>query len=161
MQIKRTSRWKFETYMREHRAVKKLANDLLGGMSPTSTLVVWGAGGFSPSSKGHASASNKRLRHLLSRYMPIVMGTEYNTTKLSCCCHAEMTKLAKKDYKKRATVLRCDAQRKSEDGTTMLKCGKIIGRDENAAHNILFIFQEQYKDDGGAVPSEFRPKGKL
>jgi hypothetical protein len=161
MQNKRTSRWKFEAYMREQRAVEKVAIALLAGMDPTSTLVVWGDGGFSSSAKGHPPASNKRLRHLLSRHMPIVMGTEYCTIKLSCCCHAEMTQLVKKNYKKRATVLRCDAQHKSVDGTTTSKCGDILGRDENAAHNILYIFQEQYKDDGGAVPRDFRPKGRL
>jgi hypothetical protein len=88
MQIKRTSRWKFEAHMREQRAVEKLTNALLAGMDPTSTL----GGGFSSSSKGHPPASNKRLRHLLSRHMPIVMGAEYCTTKWSCCCHAELNR---------------------------------------------------------------------
>jgi transposase len=82
--------------------------------------------------------------------MPIVMGTEY---KLSCCCHVEAKKLTTKNYKKRATVLRCDAKQKSDGGTTTSKCGKLLGRDENAAHNIL--------DKDGAVPSKFRPTTKL
>jgi hypothetical protein len=89
--------------------------------------------------------------------MPIVMGTKYNTSKLSCCYHVETTK----NYKKRATVIRCDAQQKSDGGTTTSKCGKLLGRDENAAHNILYIFQKQYKDKDGAVPSKFRPTTKL
>jgi hypothetical protein len=79
MRIKRTNRWKFETYQKEQRCVKKVTTDLLGGIG-NNTLVVWGNGGFGPTSKGHDSAPNKRLRHLPSRYMPIVMGTEYNTS---------------------------------------------------------------------------------
>jgi hypothetical protein len=160
MRIKRTKRWKFQTYQKEQRCVKKLVTDLLGGMG-NNTLVVWGNGGFGPTSKGHDSASNKRFQRLLSRYMPIVLGTEYNTSKLSCCCHVEAKKLTTKNYKKRATVLRCDAQQKSDGGTTTSKCGKLLGRDENAAHNILYIFQQQYEDKDGAVPSKFRPTTKL
>jgi hypothetical protein len=104
MRIKCTSRWKFETYQKEQRAVKKLNADLLGGMSPTNTLVVWENGGFGPTSKGHDSAPNKRLRYLLSRYMPIVMGTEYKTSKLSCCCHIQAEKMSTKGYSGRGTV---------------------------------------------------------
>jgi hypothetical protein len=132
--------------------------DLLGGMG-NNTLVVWGNGSFGPTSKGHDSASNKRFRRLLSRYMPIVMGTEYNTSKLSCCCHVEAKKLTTKNYKKRVTVLRCDGQQESDGGTT--KCGRILGRDENAAHNILYIFQQQYTHKEGTVPNKFRPTTKL
>jgi hypothetical protein len=124
--IKRTCRWKFETYKREQRAVKQLSADLLGGMDSKNTICAWGNGGFAPTSKGHAPASNKRLRLLLSRYMPIVMNSEYNTTKLSCCCHVEGTSLTRKGYKKRWTVKRCDGQHGSDDGTTM-KCGKLLG----------------------------------
>jgi hypothetical protein len=156
MRIKRTSRWKFETFQREKRAVKQLSADLLGGMDSNNTICAWGNGGFASTSKGHDSAPNKRLRLLLSRYMPIVMNTEYNTTKLSCCCHVEGTKLTTKDYKRRWTVKRCDGQHESDDGTTS-KCGKLLGRDENAAHNILYIFKEQHEDEEGAVPVKFRP----
>jgi hypothetical protein len=145
MRIKCTSRWKFETYQKEQRAVKKLSADLLGGMSPTNTLVVWGNGGFGPASKGHDAAPNKRLRHLLSRYMPIVMGTEYNTSKLSCCCHIQAEKLSTKGYSGRGTVLRCPNHLE-----------RLLGRDENAAHNILHIFQHQYMNKG-MVPREFQP----
>jgi hypothetical protein len=157
MGIKRTSRWKFETYQKEQRAVEKLSKAILGGMSPKNTLVAWGNGGFGPTSKGHDSAPNKKLRKLLSQFMPIVMNTEYKTSKLSCCCHVEVTKLVTESYNKRATVLRCDAQ---ECGKLAV-CGKLLGRDENAAHNILYIFQEQYKDDAAAVPIKFRPESRI
>jgi hypothetical protein len=144
MRVKCTSRWKFETYQKEQRSIQKLANDLLGGMFRTDTIVVWGNGGFGPTSKGHDSAPNKRLRKLLSRYLPIVTGTEYNTSKLSCCCHVESVKLKTKTYKKRGTVVKCG------------KCSNLLGRDENAAHNILHIFQHQFSHEG-EVPTAFRP----
>jgi hypothetical protein len=51
-------RWKFESYSKEQRAVEKLSTDLLGGLSPSNTLIVWGNGGFGPTSHGHASASS-------------------------------------------------------------------------------------------------------
>jgi hypothetical protein len=39
-------------------------------------------------------------------------------------------------------------------------CGKLLGRDENAAQNILYIEEQQYEDKEGAVPSKFRPTTK-
>jgi hypothetical protein len=120
-------------------------------MSPTDTLVVWGNGGFAATSKGHDSAPNKKLRKQLSHFMPIVTGTEYNTSKLTCCCHVKATKLMTKDYEGRETVLRCDAPDDKQKA-----CRKLLGRDENAAHNILYIFQHQYANHG-EVPRAFRP----
>jgi hypothetical protein len=147
MRVKSTSRWKFDTYQQEQRAIQKLSTVILGGMSASNTLVVWGNGGFGPTSKGHDSASNKKLRCQLSRFLPIVMNTEYNTSKLSCCCHVESAKMATESYRKRGTVIKCS------------KCSKLLGRDENAAHNILYIFQEQ-NSHGGEVPRAFRPVGR-
>ncbi len=144
MQIKSTSRWKFETYQKEQRAVEKLSTDLLGGLSPTNTLVVWGNGSFGATSKGHDSAPNKTLRHLLSRFVPIVMNSEYNTSKLSCCHHTVAVKLSTEGYSRRGTVLKCK------------ECSTMLGRDENAAHNILHIFQYQHEHQGEA-PAAFRP----
>jgi hypothetical protein len=146
MNIKATSRWKFETYQKEQRAVEKLSTDLLGDMSPTNTLVVWGNGSFGSTSKGHDSAPNKTLRHVLSRFVPIVMNSEYNnTSKLSCCHHTIATKLSTNGYARRGTVLKCQ------------DCSTLLGRDENAAHNILHIFNHQHEHTG-EIPSSFRPR---
>jgi hypothetical protein len=139
------SRWKFETYQKEQRAVQKLSTDLLGGLSPTNTLVVWGNSGFGATSKGHDSAPNKKLRHLLSRFVPIVLNSEYNTSKMSCCHHSTTAKLSTNGYKGRGTVLQCH------------NCSQLLGRDENAAHNIMHIFQYQCEHSGEA-PCPFRPK---
>jgi hypothetical protein len=142
MRLKCTSRWKFETYQREQRALQKLSTDLLGGLSPLETLVVWGNGSFGPTSRGHDSAPNKKLYQFLSRSMPIVLGSEYKSTQLSSCCHLQATKLRTKTYTGRGTAVRCP-------------CGKMLGRDENAAHNIMYIFQYQH-DHGGEMPAAFR-----
>ena len=112
-------------------------------MSPTNTIVAWGNGSFGSTSNGHDSAPNKTLRHMLSRFIPIVMNTEYNTSKLSCCHHMKATKLSTSGYTRRGAVLKCKG------------CSTILGRDENAAHNILHIFRHQYEHNG-EVPVEFR-----
>jgi hypothetical protein len=140
MRIKCTSRWKFESHLTKNHVVKQISKDLLGGMSPETTLVVWGDG-------CEDDATNKMLRKLLSRHMPIVIGTEYNTSKLSNCCHVETTKLVSNGYTGRGTVVTCNG------------CQKLLKRDENAAHNILHIFQHQYTHEG-EVPAAFRPVGK-
>jgi hypothetical protein len=57
MQARCPRRWKFESYSQEQHAVEKLSTALLGGLSPSNTLIVWGNGGFGPTSHGHASAS--------------------------------------------------------------------------------------------------------
>ncbi len=49
METKICRRWKFEARQKEQRAVKNLSTDLLDGMSPKDTLVVWDNGGFGPS----------------------------------------------------------------------------------------------------------------
>jgi hypothetical protein len=88
-----------------------------------NTLVV-GKEAFGPTSKGHESASNKRFRRLLSRYVPIVMGTEHKASKLSCCCQIEARKLTTQSYKK---VLRCDTQQNPTVGRRCRNAGNFSG----------------------------------
>jgi hypothetical protein len=85
MQARCPRRWKFESYSQEQRAVEKLSTDLLGGLC--NTLIVWGNGGFGPTSHGHASAPNKKLQNKLAKRCPLVVGSEYRSTKTSCCHH--------------------------------------------------------------------------
>ena len=51
MSLKAPRRWAFETYQNEQRAVQKLATDLQIG-TDHNVLVVWGDGGFGPTSEG-------------------------------------------------------------------------------------------------------------
>jgi hypothetical protein len=88
----------------------------------------------------------------------VTFGKEQTTELLYCCCHVEATKMRTEKYKRRATVLKCTAKHVSNDGTgPKTSCGNMLGRDENAAHNILYIFQAQNNGDG-TVPSAFRPR---
>ena len=60
-QTKSPRRRRFDSYQQEQLAARKLSQDLLGGKKHTTALVVWGNGGFGPTSRGHAAATNKRL----------------------------------------------------------------------------------------------------
>jgi hypothetical protein len=73
MSSKSIRRLKFITYQKEQRAYKKLASNLVSGLDDSSPrLIVWGGGGFGPTSRGHASAPNKRMQQKLSHYIPIL-----------------------------------------------------------------------------------------
>ena len=67
MQVKAPRRWKFEVYKKEQCAVKNLAKDLLGGLRPYNTIIVWGNGGFAPSGRGHAMVPIEKLQLLLPK----------------------------------------------------------------------------------------------
>jgi hypothetical protein len=104
MKLKKPRRFKFEAYQREQRTAKKLATDLLGGLSPLSTIVVWGNGGFGPTSRGHAPAPNQKMQRLLARYVPLITSSEYKSSKTSACCHAALNPLRHQGQKQRTTV---------------------------------------------------------
>jgi hypothetical protein len=128
MEAKCTRRWKFESYQKEQRAVEKLCTALLGGLSPTNTLVVWGNGGFGPTSKGHASAPNQKLQKAIAQRLPLVVGSEYRSSKTSACCHCAVKEIKGKLQQQRATLVQC------------LGCRTLLGRDVNAANVIADIF---------------------
>jgi hypothetical protein len=75
VQAKAPRRWNFECHQKEQLAVHKLSKDLFSGCTGSSILV-WGNGGFGPTSRGHASAPNQRLRRLLSKYIHSRCGLE-------------------------------------------------------------------------------------
>ena len=85
MKSRNNRRWKFEAYQKEQRAVHKLVADVLDGVDiKESVVVAWGNGSFGPTSRGHDSTPNKKLRRSLSHYVPIVLVDAYNTSKKSC-----------------------------------------------------------------------------
>ena len=128
MATKICRRWKFEAYQKEQRAVKKLSTDLLNGMSPSDTLVVWGNGGFGPTSHGHAPAPNSKLQLALAHYLPVVVASEFRSSQTSTCHHCCVKSVKRPGQKKRATVLKC------------LNCSTLHSRDFNAAHVIADMF---------------------
>jgi hypothetical protein len=127
VKAKAPSRWKFECYKKEQLAAHQLSKDLLYGCTGPS-IVVWGNGGFGPTSRGHASAPNKRLRRLLSKYLPVILSSEYRSSQRSACCHSH---LMDRPSPKRVTVKQC---------TT---CKTLLSRDVSAACIILDIFEFQ------------------
>ena len=132
MALKQPRRWKFEVYQKEQRQAKTAATDLLGNLPRKSTWVIWGNGGFGPTSRSHAAAPNKKLRSLLNRHLsnPIVLISEYGSSQTSCCCHGPVKQLKKAKQTTRATVLQCK------------NCNRLLSRDFNAANAILDMFLE-------------------
>jgi putative hemolysin len=138
--IKSPRRWKFEIYQKEQHAVKKLSVALLDGLAPNNTLVVWGNGGFGPTSKGHASAPNQKLQKQLARYVPLVVGSEYRSSKTSSCHLAEVNCLKIAGQRTRVTTLQCRT------------CNRCLSRDFNAAHVIGEIFKDQQVRSSAVLP---------
>lgn len=138
MKLKCQRRWRFDSYRQEQRAVHKLAAAVLGGES--NVIVAWGNGSFGPTSNGHASAPNKTLRQSLSRFFPIVLVDEYNTSKKlhTLCCEQDARELRTPTYKKRATVVQCPKCKTD--------CTYVLSRDTNTAKNILKVFRTQQKN---------------
>ena len=133
-------RWVFECYQKEQLAAKKLCKNLLSGCTD-KTLVVWGNGGFGPTSKGHASAPNKKLQRLVSKYIPVIVSSEYGSSQISCCCHEPMSACKHKGQTKRVTVKTCT------------KCHTMLSRDRSAACVIADIFRYQRKLQTLELPS--------
>jgi hypothetical protein len=128
VKAKAPSRWKFECYQKEQLAAHQLSKDLLFGCTGPS-IIVWGNGGFGPTSRGHASAPNKKLRRLLSKYVPVIRACGmYRSSQRSACCHSH---LKNRPSPKRVTVKQC------------IECKTLLSRDVSAACIILDIFEFQ------------------
>ena len=128
MEVTCNRRWKFQSYQKEQRAVEKLSTDLLGGLRASETLIVWGNGGFGPTSKGHDSAPNKKMQKALIRNVPLVIGSEFRSTQTSCCHHCDVKALKSQGQTTRPVVVQCQS------------CKTLLGRDVNAAAVIADIF---------------------
>jgi hypothetical protein len=110
---------------------RELSKDLFSGCTGPSILV-WGNGGFGPTSHGHASAPNMRLRRLLSKYIPVILSSEYLSSQRSACCLSRMKDCHTiQPGMKRVTVKQCTS------------CRTLLSRDVSAACVILDIFEFQ------------------
>ena len=131
VQAKAPRRWGFECYRKEQLAAHQLSKDLFSGCTGPSILV-WGDGSFGPTSHGHAAAPNMRLRRLLSKYIPVILSSEYLSSQRSACCHSKMKDCRKiQPGMKRVTVKQCTS------------CQTLLSRDVSAACVILDIFEFQ------------------
>jgi hypothetical protein len=138
VKAKAPSRWKLECYRKEQLAAHQLSKDLLLEGCTGPSIVVWGNGGFGPTSHGHAPAPNKKLRRLLSKYIPVIVSSEYRSSQRSPCCHSH---LLDRPSPKRVTVKQC---------TT---CKTLLSRDVSAACIILDIFEFQRQNQTKDLPS--------
>ena len=123
-------------------AAKKVALELLALCKETVILVL-GDGTFSPSTKGHASAPNKRLPRLLSKYIPIVTSSEYKTSQMSPCCGVRLRELPSPG-RKRVVSKVCPL------------CQKQWNRDVAAALYIGHIFVHQCQTCDHSLPTQFQ-----
>ena len=64
----------------EQQTTRKLSQHLVGSKENTTALVVWGNGGFGPTSRCHVAAPNKWLKSLLSKYVAVVTSSEYKSS---------------------------------------------------------------------------------
>ena len=137
---KAPKQWKFDCYREEQRAVKQLSANLLRGCGK-NVVIAWGNDGFSPTYKGHASAPNKKLRRLLSKYVPVVLTSEFRSSKRSCCCKAEFVSRPRRPDGKRHTVQQCS------------QCKLMLSRDYNSASVILDLFMHQRAAQSCELPT--------
>jgi hypothetical protein len=142
-ELKAPRRGRFGCYQKEQRAVKQLSQRLLQGIDPdASVVVVWGNGGFGPTYRGHASAPNKKLRRMLSQYVPIMLSSEWRSSKRSACCHGTVEPLTRvEEPRRRSNAFRC------------LTCHTLLGRDRSAACVIVDIFKYQRQHQTAELPA--------
>ena len=82
------SKLRFATHQKQQRAFATIAKQLTNNRPPSTYVVLWGAGSFGPTSRGHASAPNKLLRHELRHHgLDIRLVDERYTSKYTACCH--------------------------------------------------------------------------
>ena len=84
MRLTAPRRNRLDKHSNELQAAKKVAEEFLA-LCKETVIPVWGDGTFGASTKGHASAPNKRLQRLQSKYIPIVTSSEYKTSQRSPC----------------------------------------------------------------------------
>jgi hypothetical protein len=144
---------KFDQYQCKQRAIYQLARDLSSGDSierkPSDCILLWGNGSFGVNSShcGRDSAPNKGLRKQLTDIgFHILVVPEYNTSKLTCCCHEKSlffkTKTKNQQVKENKSTIYCDKKRHHDDDEESEHKGKSViwNRDVSGALNIYLSF---------------------
>ena len=82
------SKLRFATHQKQQRVFVTIAKQLTNNRPPSTYVVLWGAGNFGPTSRGHASAPNKLMRRELAHHgVKIRMVNEDYTSQYTACCH--------------------------------------------------------------------------
>jgi hypothetical protein len=86
--LKMHSDWAFEMHKAKQRTQVVIAKRILGPKADleTPTLVAYGDGSFSTSSKGHAATPLRSIPQNLSRHALVIMTKEFNTSKVCPNC---------------------------------------------------------------------------
>ena len=133
-------------------------------------VLVWGAGSFGATSRGHDSAPNKSLRKGLSRFFPIIMCSEYRTSQVCAACQGEVVHgkgpKSKLQLKRVEERLKKGGRRMPWDGPTKVirglfhcnNCHICWSRDGCACLNILNIFWHQVRTGSLSRPKAYQPK---
>ena len=135
-------RLRLHTYMKKQKAYNTICNRILSP-SPNqppnfSSIVAFGAAGFSSSSRGYASAPVKGLRRELSKRCSVVLVDEFKTSQVCSGCQEKFHE-HQRFWKLRACK----------------RCHKLWNRDVNASRNIRDIFMYMHRM-GGERPRIFR-----
>jgi transposase len=140
---KRFKRLKFKTYIKTQKAYEKIVAKLKNGVE--NTLVIWGNAKFPSNGRGSPSVPTSTLLKKVKARVKVIEQDEYNTSKLSCCCHQIMSGFAiagVSSYHVRVCP-NVNCPRNPWD------------RNVSAAINILFLFKN-YNVDMNETPVEFR-----
>ena len=149
--LPKQTKLRFATYQAQQRAFHKVALDLAGSKPLSQCFLIWGDGGFGPTSKGHDSAPNKKLYCALSQYMPVVISSEWGTSKYSFCCSVPVEHPLRSEYDcNRLDWTDEDWDRDDEKakcnqrvrGLSICPCGQWWSRDVAAALWIFKAFRE-------------------
>ena len=110
---------RFSVYQKQQRAFHTVAVQLCN-KNIANSVVLWGGGGFGPTSRGHASAPNKLLRRKLADHgVKIFVVDEYKSSQLTACCHKpseyshqrqQLCKKAIEKQQQREQQMRADGQ---------------------------------------------------
>jgi len=136
-----TARWwghqRFRQYIREQRALARIANRVLGPEDPRTgerpRIAVFGDGVFPASVKGVPPAPVTKVRDYLGRFGRVVLVPEYNTSKTCSRCWRYMRRHASVH-----ATMHCN---QSSDADPRKGCSWTWDRDINAARNIADLFE--------------------
>ena len=143
---KRFKRLRWKTFIKKQQAYEKIVAKLKGGVN--NTLVVWGDAKFSPTGRGSPAVPTKTLRKKVGERLKVIDQDEYRTSKLSCCCHTQLSGFRIDGHRSYHVRVCPNAQ-----------CPRYVwDRNTSAAINILYLFIN-YNVDMIETPAAFRRGG--
>jgi len=149
-----------KAYKKVAQGIRESVRKVLGPVKLKGKLaLVWGSGGFGPTSRGWASAPNKKLQSGLQKFFPIISSTEFRTSRVCSKCQSE------EDLKSGRGSYWVDGEKRKKEIRGLRHCGNCNttwNRDVNAALNILVLFWFQVENpEATALPGAYRPRRNI